>query len=302
MSNQRRNALGRGLSALLENAATDITTTESKPVNSISEIPIAQVEANPFQPRTEFKEEELNELAESIKIHGVIQPITVRKIGFDRYQLISGERRTRASRIAGLEKIPAYIRVADDQGMLEMALIENIQRENLNAMEVALSYKRLMDECKLNQEELGDRVGKNRSTVNNYMRLLKLPDNIQAALRDDKISMGHARAIINIDNADEQQYLFNEMILKDLSVRQVEALVREAAERLKQDGKEVEEKPVAKTKKTNALSGLVANYQKQLSNKFGNKIKIVNDEKGKGNITIPFKSEAELNRIFEMLS
>lgn len=303
MSNQRRNALGRGLSALLENAATDITSTESKPVNSISEIPIAQVEANPFQPRTDFKEEELNELAESIKIHGVIQPITVRKIGFDRYQLISGERRTRASRIAGLEKIPAYIRVADDQGMLEMALIENIQRENLNAMEVALSYKRLMDECKLNQEELGDRVGKNRSTVNNYMRLLKLPDNIQAALRDEKISMGHARAIINIDNADEQQYLFNEMILKDLSVRQVEALVREAAERLKQDGKDdVEEKPTAKVKKTNALSGLVANYQKQLSTKFGNKIKIVNDEKGKGNITIPFKSEAELNRIFEMLS
>ncbi len=302
MSNQRRNALGRGLSALLENAATDITSTESKPVNSISEIPIAQVEANPFQPRTDFKEEELNELAESIKIHGVIQPITVRKIGFDRYQLISGERRTRASRIAGLEKIPAYIRVADDQGMLEMALIENIQRENLNAMEVALSYKRLMDECKLNQEELGDRVGKNRSTVNNYMRLLKLPDNIQAALRDEKISMGHARAIINIDNADEQQYLFNEMILKDLSVRQVEALVREAAERLKQDGKDVEEKPAAKVKKTNALSGLVANYQKQLSTKFGNKIKIVNDEKGKGNITIPFKSEAELNRIFEMLS
>lgn len=302
MSNQRRNALGRGLSALLENAATDITSTESKPVNSISEIPIAQVEANPFQPRTDFKEEELNELAESIKIHGVIQPITVRKIGFDRYQLISGERRTRASRIAGLEKIPAYIRVADDQGMLEMALIENIQRENLNAMEVALSYKRLMDECKLNQEELGDRVGKNRSTVNNYMRLLKLPDNIQAALRDEKISMGHARAIINIDNADEQQYLFNEMILKDLSVRQVEALVREAAERLKQDGKDVEEKPTVKVKKTNALSGLVANYQKQLSTKFGNKIKIVNDEKGKGNITIPFKSEAELNRIFEMLS
>ncbi|MES2656311.1 MAG: ParB/RepB/Spo0J family partition protein [Bacteroidota bacterium] len=302
MSNQRRNALGRGLSALLENAATDITSTESKPVNSISEVPIAQVEANPFQPRTDFKEEELNELAESIKIHGVIQPITVRKIGFDRYQLISGERRTRASRIAGLEKIPAYIRVADDQGMLEMALIENIQRENLNSMEVALSYKRLMDECKLNQEELGDRVGKNRSTVNNYMRLLKLPDNIQAALRDEKISMGHARAIINIDNADEQQYLFNEMILKDLSVRQVEALVREAAERLKQDGKDIEEKPTAKVKKANALSGVVANYQKQLSTKFGNKIKIVNDEKGKGNITIPFKSEAELSKIFEMLS
>jgi ParB family chromosome partitioning protein len=303
MSNQRRNALGRGLSALLENASTDITSTESKPVNSISEVPISQVEANPFQPRTEFKEEELNELAESIKVHGVIQPITVRKIGFDRYQLISGERRTRASRIAGLEKIPAYIRLADDQGMLEMALIENIQRENLNAMEVALSYKRLMDECKLNQEELGDRVGKNRSTVNNYMRLLKLPDNIQAALRDEKISMGHARAIINIDNADEQQYLFNEMMLKDLSVRQVEALVREAAERLRQDGKEPEDnKPNSKPKKNQVISAVIANYQKQLSAKLGHKIKIVNDEKGKGNITIPFKSEAELKQLFEILS
>lgn len=303
MSNPRRNALGRGLSALLENAATDITTTESKPVNSISEVPISQVEANPFQPRTDFKEEELNELAESIKVHGVIQPITVRKIGFDRYQLISGERRTRASRIAGLEKIPAYIRLADDQGMLEMALIENIQRENLNAMEVALSYKRLMDECKLNQEELGDRVGKNRSTVNNYMRLLKLPDNIQAALRDDKISMGHARAIINIDNADEQQYLFNEMVLKDLSVRQVEALVREASERAKQDQSLIEdEKPKGKKVSKLPLSEVVTEFQKLLTDKFGNKVKITNDEKGKGNITIPFKSEADLNKILDMLS
>lgn len=303
MSNPRRNALGRGLSALLENAATDITTTEPKPVNSISEVPISQVEANPFQPRTDFKEEELNELAESIKVHGVIQPITVRKIGFDRYQLISGERRTRASRIAGLEKIPAFIRLADDQGMLEMALIENIQRENLNAMEVALSYKRLMDECKLNQEELGDRVGKNRSTVNNYMRLLKLPDNIQAALRDDKISMGHARAIINIDNADEQQYLFNEMILKDLSVRQVEALVREASERAKQDQTLIEdEKPKSKKAAKPALSEVVAEFQKLLTDKFGNKVKITNDEKGKGSITIPFKSENDLNKILDMLS
>ncbi len=303
MSNPRRNALGRGLSALLENAATDITTTESKPVNSISEVPISQVEANPFQPRTDFKEEELNELAESIKVHGVIQPITVRKIGFDRYQLISGERRTRASRIAGLEKIPAFIRLADDQGMLEMALIENIQRENLNAMEVALSYKRLMDECKLNQEELGDRVGKNRSTVNNYMRLLKLPDNIQAALRDDKISMGHARAIINIDNADEQQYLFNEMILKDLSVRQVEAMVREASERAKQDQTLIEdEKPKSKKAAKPALSEVVAEFQKLLTDKFGNKVKITNDEKGKGSITIPFKSENDLNKILDMLS
>ncbi|MCX6186851.1 MAG: ParB/RepB/Spo0J family partition protein, partial [Bacteroidetes bacterium] len=219
MSNPRRNALGRGLSALLENATTDITTTEVRPLNSISEIPISQVEANPFQPRIEFKEEELKELSESIKVHGVIQPITVRKMGFDSYQLISGERRTRASRLAGLTNIPAYIRLANDQEMLEMALIENIQREDLNAIEVAISYKRLMEECSLNQEQLGERVGKNRSTVSNYLRLLNLPDNIQAALRDDKISMGHARAIIGIEDTDEQQYLFDQMIENNLSVR-----------------------------------------------------------------------------------
>lgn len=303
MSNPRRNALGRGLSALLENAANDLNTIEAKPVNSINEIAISQVEANPFQPRTDFKEEELNELAESIKVHGVIQPITVRKVGVDRYQLISGERRTRASRIAGLEKIPAYVRLADDQGMLEMALIENIQRENLNAMEVALSYKRLLDECKLNQEELGSRVGKNRSTVNNYMRLLKLPDNIQAALRDDRISMGHARAIINIDNADEQQFLFNEMISKDLSVRQVEALVREASERAKQDQSIIEdEKPKSKTSTKPALNEVVLEFQKLLTDKLNAKIKITNDDKGKGSIAIPFKSEADLNRILDLLS
>jgi ParB family chromosome partitioning protein len=171
MSKQQRNALGRGLSALLENASTDITATESKPLNSISEIPISQVQANPFQPREEFEEVALNELAESIRVHGIIQPITVRKLGYDSYQIISGERRTRASRIAGLTMIPAFIRLADDQGMLEMALIENIQREELNAMEIAFSYKRLQDECSLNQEQLGERVGKNRSTVNNYLRL-----------------------------------------------------------------------------------------------------------------------------------
>ncbi len=222
MSKQQRNALGRGLSALLENASTDITATESKPLHSISEILISQVQANPFQPREEFDDVALNELADSIRVHGIIQPITVRKLGYDSYQIISGERRTRASRLAGLTTIPAFIRLADDQGMLEMALIENIQREELNAMEIAFSYKRLLDECSLNQEQLGDRVGKNRSTVNNYLRLLKLPDNIQVAIRDGQISMGHARAIINIDNLDEQQYLFSKMMEEGLSLRDVE--------------------------------------------------------------------------------
>jgi len=294
MSNPRRNALGRGLSALLENATTDITTSEAKPLNSISEIPISQVEANPFQPRTEFKEEELRELSESIKVHGVIQPITVRKMGFDSYQLISGERRTRASRLAGLTNIPAYIRLANDQEMLEMALIENIQREDLNAIEVAISYKRLMDECSLNQEQLGDRVGKNRSTVSNYLRLLNLPVNIQAALRDDKISMGHARAIIGIEDADEQQYLFDQMIENNLSVRAVESLVRKASEESSQKTKEG-------TRKKNEPSLTYVDFQNQLSSKFGTKIKIKADDRGRGSITIPFKSQQDLQRILDLI-
>ena len=294
MSNPRRNALGRGLSALLENATTDITTSEAKPLNSISEIPISQVEANPFQPRTEFKEEELRELSESIKVHGVIQPITVRKMGFDSYQLISGERRTRASRLAGLTNIPAYIRLANDQEMLEMALIENIQREDLNAIEVAISYKRLMDECSLNQEQLGDRVGKNRSTVSNYLRLLNLPVNIQAALRDDKISMGHARAIIGIEDADEQQYLFDQMIENNLSVRAVESLVRKASEESSQKTKEG-------ARKKNEPSLTYVDFQNQLSSKFGTKIKIKADDRGRGSITIPFKSQQDLQRILDLI-
>ena len=295
MSKQQRNALGRGLSALLENASTDITGSEAKPLNSISEIPISQVQANPFQPRDVFEETALNELAESIKIHGIIQPITVRKLGYDSYQIISGERRTRAARIAGLTKIPAYIRLADDQGMLEMALIENIQREELNAMEIAFSYKRLLDECSLNQEQLGDRVGKNRSTVNNYLRLLKLPDNIQVAIRDNEITMGHARAIINIEDADEQQYLFNKMVEDSLSVRDVETLVRQAHER-------VEEKKASNPakKKAETPSSFIE-FQQTLSNKFDTKVKIKADERGRGSLVIPFKSQQDLKRLIDLL-
>jgi ParB family chromosome partitioning protein len=296
MSNKQRNALGRGLSALLEDASTDITATESKPLHSISEIPISQVQANPFQPREEFEEEALNELAESIRVHGIIQPITVRKLGYDSYQIISGERRTRASRIAGLTMIPAFIRLADDQGMLEMALIENIQREELNAMEIAFSYKRLVDECNLNQEQLGERVGKNRSTVNNYLRLVKLPDNIQAAIRDNQISMGHARAIINMDNSDEQQFLFNKMVEDGLSVREVENFVRAAHER-----KDDETKPnVIVKKKIDLPSGFVE-FQKSLSNKFETKVKIKADDRGRGSVSIPFKSQQDLKRIIDLL-
>lgn len=295
MSKTQRNALGRGLSALLENASTDITATESKPLYSISEIPISQIQANPFQPREEFEETALNELAESIRIHGIIQPITVRKLGYDSFQIISGERRTRAARIAGLTNIPAFIRLADDQGMLEMALIENIQREELNAMEIAISYKRLLDECSLNQEQLGERVGKNRSTVNNYLRLLKLPDNIQVAIRDNQITMGHARAIINIDNADEQQYLFNKMMEDGLSVREVENMVRMAHER------KDEVKTSTPSKKKHELPHTFIEFQKSLSSKFDVHVKIRADERGRGNLIIPFKSQHDLKRIIDLL-
>lgn len=301
MSTTRRNALGRGLSALLENASTDITTAETRPLNHISEIQISSIEANPFQPRTEFKEEELQELADSIKVHGIIQPVTVRKLGYDRFQLISGERRTRAARMAGLKTIPAYVRLADDQGMLEMALIENIQREELNAMEVAISYKRLVDECSLNMEQLGERVGKNRSTINNYLRLLKLPNNIQAALRDDLISMGHARAIINIEDTDEQQYLFNQMIERELSVREVESLVRMAAQRLQDDGNGADSLPVKKSRHKAEWNDKTQNLFKHIGEKYGTKVRVKADAKGRGVISMAFKSQHDMNRILELL-
>jgi ParB family transcriptional regulator, chromosome partitioning protein len=293
MSNPKRNALGRGLSALLENANTDVTTSESRPANATNEILISQIEANPFQPRTEFEETALNELAESIKVHGIIQPITVRKMGYDTYQIISGERRTRASIIAGLTKIPAYVRVANDQEMLEMALIENIQREELNPIEISLSYKRLLDECNLKQDELGERVGKNRTTVNNYLRLLKLPDSVQSALKDKQISMGHARAIINVEDPQKQEWMLEQMLASELSVRDVENLVREE----NTTASKKSEKPVAQ-KKSEAL----VEFQKSLSDRFDTKISIKSDDKGRGAIKIPFRSQADLQRILDMLN
>ncbi|MCU0441536.1 MAG: ParB/RepB/Spo0J family partition protein [Bacteroidia bacterium] len=294
MSNPKRNALGRGLSALLENANTDVTTSEVKPANATNEILISQIEANPFQPRTAFEETALNELAESIKVHGVIQPITVRKMGYDTYQIISGERRTRASIIAGLTKIPAYIRVANDQEMLEMALIENIQREELNPMEISLSYKRLIDECNLKQDELGERVGKNRSTVNNYLRLLKLPATIQLALKEKRISMGHARAIINVEDPQKQEWMLEQMLANELSVRDVEGLAREAnaAPVAKKS-----DKPAAQKKSETLLE-----FQQTLSDKLAAKIVIKADDKGRGAIKIPFRSQADLQRILDLLN
>lgn len=294
--NIKRNALGRGLSALLQDATTDITTTagETTPVNAVSEILISQIQANPFQPRTDFEEEALNELAESIRIHGVIQPITVRKIGYDSYQIISGERRTRASLLAGLSKIPAYVRVANDQEMLEMALIENIQREELNPIEIALSYKRLIDECSLKQEEVAGRVSKNRTTVSNFLRLLKLPDNIQLALKEGKITMGHARAIISLDDPQKQQGVFEYMLNHDLSVRDVEGLVRDT-------NGESDKKKFSLIQKKSAKSTLFLDFQKSLSKKLDVKISIKADDKGRGSIKIPFRSQADLERILQLL-
>ncbi|MEM7548656.1 MAG: ParB/RepB/Spo0J family partition protein [Bacteroidota bacterium] len=292
MSAKKRNALGRGLGALLEDSPSKNETKQETTLGSISEIPVGNIEVNPFQPRTDFDEEALNDLAESIKVQGIIQPITVRKLNSNTYQLISGERRLQASKKAGLETIPAYIRTADDQQMLEMALIENIQRENLNAIEIALSYQRLMSECDLKQEQLGDRVGKNRSTVTNYLRLLKLPPDIQIAVRDKKLSMGHARALINIENVDIQLDIFKKILSKELSVRKTEELVRKASEGKnitdgKSDTKEVFE---AETKK----------LQNKLSSHFGTKVSVRSDGK-KGEIKIPFVSSEDLERILEII-
>ena len=303
----KKKALGRGLSALLsdneadEKLEVDIPVaiqgapTSSKPAGGIAEIPVAEIETNPFQPRTHFDEDALLELAESIRVHGIIQPITVRRLSQNQFQLISGERRFQASKLAGLENIPAYIRSADDQQMLEMALIENIQRENLNAIEIALSYQRLISECHLKQDELGERVGKNRATVTNYLRLLKLPPDIQIAVRDNKISMGHARAIINVENPEQQLYIFKKTVNDELSVRKVEELVREVA------GKKPEPTPgTAPSTPSASASKEITQLQSSLSSHFGTRVVVKSDGK-RGEIKIPFLSVEDLNRILDIL-
>ncbi|WP_304066240.1 ParB/RepB/Spo0J family partition protein [Pedobacter glucosidilyticus] len=301
MTKERKFGLGKGLGALL-NDTPDTSYQRQQPIvseninaaslGSISKININQIQVNPFQPRFEFDEEALKELSESIKLQGLIQPITVRKVG-DSYQLISGERRLRATKMAGIDEIPAYIRTANDQQMLEMALIENIQRENLNAIEVALSFQRMIDECSLKQEELGDRVSKNRSTITNYLRLLKLPPVIQAAIRDNHLSMGHARALISVEDSSSQLFIFQEIIDKDLSVRKVEELVRN----IKQNGAK---KPES-AKKADGVSFQYQKIQDDLSSKFATKIKMKVQPNGKGSIEIPFLSDDDLNRILELL-
>jgi ParB family chromosome partitioning protein len=291
MSSNKKPALGRGLSALLENAKTDITTRnlgENAPVvNSVSVIQIKHIETNPFQPRTNFEENALQELSDSIKQHGIIQPITVRKLGYDKYQLISGERRFRASQMAGLTEVPAYIRIADDQEMLEMALVENIQREDLDPIEVSLSYKRLIDECNLTQEQLSEKVGKQRSTVTNFLRLLRLPAPIQKALRDREITMGHAKALINIDNEDRQLAIFALAIEQDFSVRQIEELAR--GEKVKVTPKVTRvEKPLTIEDKAIA---------KSLDKIFNKSYSFKRNAKGGGTISLNFSNDNELQHI-----
>ena len=301
---QRKIGLGKGLSALLDNSE-EVThrPTDNKGVGDVKEqripagvspVPISQIAVNPFQPRTDFDEEALRELADSIKLQGLIQPITLRQTERGTYQLISGERRLRAAKLAGLSEIPAYVRTANDQQMLEMALIENIQRENLNAIEVALSFQRMIEECNLRQEELGERVSKNRSTVTNYLRLLKLPPVIQAAIRDGQLSMGHARALINVPEIDKQLYIFREIVKKGLSVRKTEELVRDMQQRTQQG--------TAKNTRTTPLSFQYQKVEDDLASKFSTRVRLkALDKKGRGAIEIPFHSEDDLNRILELL-
>lgn len=292
----KKGGLGRGLSALLNNAETDITvSSEYRAGGGVQLIDINDIEANPFQPRTEFEQKALNELSESIKVHGLIQPVTVRKMGYDKYQLISGERRTRASIMAGLEKIPAYIRIANDQEMLEMALIENIQRENLNPIEVSLSYKRLLEECSLKQEELGDRVGKDRSTVSNYLRLLRLPDEVQLGLKVNKISMGHAKAILSVEDPDEQIALYRRIENENLSVRGAEEIVKQA-----KSGKSNPDK--AKPSVNNFEIDDALKLKVDKLNKYLSTNVTIKPKGNKGEIVIPFKHYEDLERILSSLA
>lgn len=296
---KKRSALGKGLGALLESSSTDITTTAAPTASagSVALIPIGSIEANPFNPRTNFEKDALNELKESIAVHGIIQPLTVRKLGKDKYQLISGERRFRASQLAGLEEVPAYIRVANDQAMLEMALVENIQREDLNSIEVALSYQRLIDEIGLTQDQLSQKISKGRTTITNHLRLLKLPAEIQLGVRDNLISMGHARALVSAGDENRQLDLYRQIIDFQLSVREIEELIRTNTSRSS------EETPNApKTVATPELSTIQEVFKNHLSDRISSKVEIKKTHSGSGKIMINFSSEVDLNRIIELLN
>lgn len=290
----KKRGLGKGLSALLENVETDITTgttheSTTRVLGSVAMLPVELIEANPFQPRSVFDEESLLELVQSIRELGIVQPVTVRKMGSDKFQLISGERRFRAAQIVGMTEIPAYIRVANDQAMLEMALVENIQRKNLDPVEIAISYERLIEECDLTQEGLSKRVGKKRATISNYLRLLKLPPQIQLALRKNEISMGHARALLSYDSEADMLRALEKIRNEGLSVRQVEGAAQER------------KSPPSKGKAT-ALPAAYRNIKSDLRERFGTKVDLKADGEGRGKITIPFASEDELQRILEQIN
>lgn len=304
----KKRALGRGLSALLENSNTDITTKNigvagGQTVGSISSLSISQIEANPFNPRSNFEEAALQELSESIKEHGIIQPLTVRKLGRDKYQLISGERRFRASQLAGLEEVPCYIRIANDQNMLEMALVENIQREDLNAIEVSLSYQRLLDECDLTQEQLSQKLGKSRSNIANFLRLLKLPAAIQIGIREGLITMGHARALVNAGDEETQVNLFKQIVADELSVRDVEALIKgQRAPEAKEEKPKLDEIIDSAEKSQNAeLSPAIVEFKNRLAENLSTKVAISADTKGRGKIVITFDSQEQLDRIIDAI-
>jgi ParB family transcriptional regulator, chromosome partitioning protein len=290
----KKQALGRGLSALLQDPSNDIKSIQDKNadkvIGNIIELDIDSIEVNPFQPRTNFNEESLRELASSIKELGIIQPITVRKTGFNKYQLVSGERRFKASKSIGLETIPSYIRIANDQESLEMALVENIQRQDLDAIEIALSYQRLIDDINLTQEQMSARVGKKRSTISNYLRLLKLDPIIQTGMRDGFISMGHGRAIINIEDQNKQLEIYEKILSQKLSVRQTELLVRN-----------FKEHKVVSTSKNEEVPKYIKKGIKEISEYFGHKINVKVSKNGNGKITIPFHSEEDFNRIKKLV-
>lgn len=291
----KKRGLGRGLEAILQSPETDITSEDiagNYVVGATAEIEIDKIETNPFQPRTDFDDMALRELAASIKAQGVIQPVTVRKLGFDKYQLISGERRLRASKMAGLSSIPVFIRVANDEQMLEMALIENIHRENLNAIEVAISYQRLMEECQITQEQLSEKVGKGRTTISNFLRLLKLPPEVQIALRDGHISMGHARAIINVEDPVQQLVILQQIIEKELNVRQVEKLVRDLSSPQGQ-------KPHTPVQ---AVPAVYKEKASALARRLETKVDIKRNPKGKGSLIIAFDNDGQLETLLGRLN
>ncbi len=297
--NNKKDALGKGIRSLLQSIDADLKTTTGEQLKSgivekattTIRIPINQIDVNPKQPRRDFGEQALNELAKSIELHDIIQPLTVSKTGADKYRIIAGERRWRAAKIAGLKDVPVYVRLANDQQLLELALLENLQRENLNAIEIGLSYKRMMEELEYTQEQVAERMGKERSTVTNYIRLLKLPPDIQIAVRNNTISMGHARAIVNVDTVDQQLFIFNEIKNKGLSVRQTEDLVRKLYKNT--------------AVKKSVKSGLPAPFKKiedNLASHYATRVKMQHNKKGHGAITIEYYSMQELNAILEKMN